>query len=243
MNYKISAPIIVENIERQGRNELLIKLKELNAERVFLAIGSYNINIEKREKMLRAVKDNCEFFHSHGFEVGVWLWAFMFAEPTRYTPIIMVKPNEEISDLDACPPDEEFLNFSGEFLQDIASCGVDMIMFDDDLRFGFKENGAMGCLCENHMKRICERLGEDISRKELVERIFEKPNNKYRDAWLAENGCSMEDFAISSRRYVDEVAPTVRVGFCACMNIWDLDGTDALTMTKLLAGNTRPFIR
>ncbi len=241
MSYKISVPIISENVWRQGKELLLEQLRELDAERVFLAIGCYQTDKEKRDKMLSELKENCAYFHAQGLEVGVWLWAFMFEQPTSFTSLSFVKPSEMQSETSACPLDENFLDFSGKYLQDLACCGIDLIMFDDDLRFGFRE--GLACICDLHRQRICERLGEELSREELAKRIMEKPNNPYRDAWLAENGDSMEKFAKSCRSYVDEVAPDVRMGFCACMNIWDLDGTDAVVMAKLFAGNTRPFIR
>ena len=241
MSYKISVPIISENVWRQGKELLLEQLRELGAERVFLAIGCYKTDAAARKRELEVLKENCEYFHAQGIEVGVWLWAFMFEQPTSFVSMSFLKPEELKSTTTACPLDEDFLRFSGEYLQDLAQSGVDLILFDDDLRFGFRQ--GLACICELHRKRICARLGEEISRDELARRIMEKPNNRYRDAWLAENGASMEQFAKSSRRYVDEVAPEVRMGFCACMNIWDLDGTDATVMAKLFAGNTRPFIR
>lgn len=42
---------------------------------------------------------------------------------------------------------------------------------------------------------------------------------------------------------MDEVDPTVRVGVCAVMGTWDMDGVNALELTKALAGKTQPFLR
>ena len=243
MSYKISVPIISDNVWRQGKELLLEQLRELDAERVFLAVGCYMLDGEERAKMLAALKENCEYFHAQGLEVGAWLWSFMFEQEPPFTHMRLVKEHEEDCRMDACPLDEGFLAFSGEYLQDLARCDVDLIMFDDDLRYSFRQSSGMACICELHRKRICERLGEEISREELAKRILEKPNNPYRDAWLAENGYAFENFAKSCRKYVDEVNPSVRVGYCACMGAWDIDGTDAMTLSKLFAGNTRPFIR
>jgi len=241
MGYRVSVPMISENVQRQGKEALLEQVRALDAERVFLSVGCYKTDAAARKSELAALKENCEYFHAQGLEVGVWLWTFMFEQPTQFTSLGFVKPEEMTSDTSACPLDENFLKFSGEYLQDLARCGVDLIMFDDDFRFGFRP--GIACICELHRKRICARLGEEISRDELAKRIMEKPDNPYRDAWLAENGYSLENFARNARRYVDEVAPHVRMGFCACNNSWDLDGTDASVISKLLAGNTRPFIR
>ncbi len=42
--YKVSVPITNNNIKRAGREKLLVQLKELNAERVFLALSNYELN-------------------------------------------------------------------------------------------------------------------------------------------------------------------------------------------------------
>lgn len=243
MSYKISVPIINENVWRQGKEAILEQLRRLDAERVFLALGCYKPDPEDQKKVFADLKENCAYFHAQGFEVGTWLWAFMFEQPTTFTQMDMVKETEALNRRDACPLDENFLKFSGEYLQNLARCGVDIILFDDDFRFGFKPHGGMNCICELHRKRICKRLGEEISRDELAKKIMEKPNNRYRDAWLAENGYSMELFAKNARKYVDEINPKVRIGQCACMSAWDIDGSDAGTLSKLFAGKTRPFMR
>lgn len=52
----------------------------------------------------------------------------------------------------------------------IAKCGVDLIMFDDDFRFGFRH--GMHCVCENHMSIIRSKLNENISVDEIRKKIF-----------------------------------------------------------------------
>lgn len=52
------------------------------------------------------------------------------------------------SERDCCPPDGDFRKFVGGYLADIIKCGVDLIMFDDDFRFGFRP--GMHCICEKH---------------------------------------------------------------------------------------------
>ena len=244
MSYKISVPMINGSVERMGREALADALKELGAERVMLSLDCYETDTEKKNKALYDLRKNCEYFHGKGFEVCVWIWTFMINGEHDFTSLSMVKSEEKVHKNFACPLDEKFRAFAGEYIADIAKCGADMIMFDDDFRLGFYSKSTMGCICEHHRKRICEDIGENISREDLARKILEGGKNKYRDAWIKENGYSLELFAKNVRNYVDKVAPNVRVGLCACLSSWDIDGTDPLRLATLLAGaNTRPFIR
>ena len=98
-------------------------------------------------------------------------------------------------------------------------------------------------MCEHHMKKIREELGEDISPVELQERAISGEKNKYRDAWLKVNGDSLKDFAKNAREYLNQVNPSIRLGVCSCMSLWDNDGVDTETISRLLAGDTKPFVR
>ena len=164
MSYHVSVPVINQHVWRQGKEALLEQLRALDAKRVLLAIGCYDTM--EREAILADLKENCAYFHEQGLEVGTWIWAFMFEKPNDFTKMSYVKPTEQTSTCDACPLDESFLRYSGEYLQDLARCGVDLILFDDDLRFGFRPNDSMGCICELHRKRI-ERLAAHNLRPRL----------------------------------------------------------------------------
>ena len=89
---------------------------------------------------------------------------------------------------------------------------------------------------------ICEQLGENIEETRLRELILSGGKNRYRDAFLNANKISLQNYAVKMRQAVDEVNPKLRLGFCACMASWDIDG-DAFALSKLLAGNTKPVLR
>lgn len=125
-------------------------------------------------------------------------------------------------------------------LKDVAGTGVDMILLNDDLRFGAWS--GFGCLCENHVRMICEQLGENVEETRLRELILSGGKNRYRDAFLNANKRSLQKYAVKMRRAADEVNPKLRLGFCACVSSWDIDG-DAFEISKLLAGNTKPILR
>ncbi len=243
MGYKISVPVMNANVKRCGRERVLADLRELDAERVFLSLDCYELDEKKRRETIDELKENCAFFKSHGFEVGAWIWAFMFKEPVSFNTITMVT-EKHINDVKlACPADEDFLKYSGEYIADIARCGVDMIMYDDDLRFGFHRDGNMGCLCPLHIKMINEKVGETLTREELVSKILSGGKNKYRDAWIECNGISLENFAANGRKYVDTVDPKIRLGASTAMTGYDIDGTTVAKMAHIMAGKNKPFAR
>jgi hypothetical protein len=141
-----------------------------------------------------------------------------------------------------CPSDREFVKFATDYISDIARCGVSLILFDDDFRYGFLSD-APCCLCDNHIALIGSMTGESLTREELYVHITSGGKNKFRDAYLKTNGDLFRAFAKSIRMAVDRVDPSIRVGACACMSSWDLDGTDAYEIAKILAGGTKPFVR
>lgn len=240
--YKVSVPIINMTAQEMGLENILESLKRLDAKRVFLALGKYHTDPEGRKKEMKALKENCEFFHAHGFEVGAWVWAFIILGKSDY--IHMTGIDGVVSDQNGilCPSDDAFRKFAGEYAAEIASCGVDLIMYDDDMTYGFHDFG-FGCACENHMKYTCELLGEDISREELRKKVLWGGESKYRTAWQKSKGYYLELFAKDMRKAVDAVNPNIRMGACACMPNWDFDGIDFATLAKVFAGNTEPFMR
>lgn len=238
--YDISVPIINITAEEMGLEKHLEMLKRLDAKRVFLAIHIYFISKERREKEMTALKKNCEFFKKHGYEVGAWLWTFMVNEKNDY--VHMKGISGKISHNEICPSDKSFREFAGGYLADIASCGVDLIQFDDDFRYGTLDHG-LGCLCENHIAYMEDILGEKLDPETLPKLILAGGGNKYRSAWQKAKRHYFEVFAKDMRKAVDSVNPNVRLGLCSCMTVWDMDGIDSASISRLLAGGTKPFMR
>lgn len=238
--YKISVPVMNSNVERADREKTLELLKDLDAERVFLALDVYELDESKRTAALETLERNCRYFKEQGFEVGAWIWTFMFGGKHPFRSMRSIA-GTDIGTY-ACPTDSEFRSFSIRYIKDIVRTGVDLVMFDDDFRYGFLSNQP-ACLCDGHIERINRITGEQSTLEELKEHILTGGKNKYRDAWLKVNGEVFEEFAADVRRAVDEVDKRVRVGACTCMTSWDIDGTDARRLARILAGNTKPFVR
>ena len=238
--YKISVPIISGNVDLLGRERILKELKRLGAERVFLAINQYTSDENVFSKKLSSLRENVEFFHSKGFEVGAWGWSFWVPDNTEFCNMRSVK-GTEIKEF-MCPADKRFVEFAKCYFKEVAKTGVDIIQFDDDFRYGFLSDSP-GCLCDNHIARINEITCEASTCEELAKHILNGGKNKYRDAWLKANGDAFREFAVAIREAIDEVNPSVRISVCSCMTLWDIDGTSAAEIAHLLAGNTKPILR
>ena len=238
--YKISVPVMNQNFERAGKEELVKKLKSLDAQRVFLALSTYETDEAKREEVFASLKENAQFLKGHGFEVGAWIWTYWVKGKNDYTHMKFTSGNT--SDEFVCPSDESFRSFAGEYIKGIAKCGVDIIMYDDDYRYGFLDSG-LGCVCKNHLEYMENVLGEKLPENVINEYLISGGENKYRSAWLEANKYFMLKFAEDMRKSLDEVNPEIRFGACSCMSVWDFDGADSAEISKTLAGNTKPFLR
>lgn len=238
--YKISVPVMNQNVNRSNRERLLKEIKRFNAERIFLALDTYETDDKKRIKVLNELKDNCEFFKKNGFEVGAWIWTFWVKNNTDFRNMRSIK-GTEINEF-MCPTDEKFVSFATDYISCIAKCGIDIIMFDDDFRYGFLSDSP-ACLCDRHIEIINSITGKNSTREEIYNNIITGKKNKLRDAYLKANGDAFRSFAIAVRTAVDKINPQIRIGACSCMTSWDIDGTDAYELAKILAGNTKPFVR
>ena len=238
--YKLSVPFMLEQINKYGAEPFIEELKRIKADIVFLALDSYEVDEKKRNEIFATLKKNIPLFQKAGLIVGAWVWTFMVCGDKKYTHI--TSPNGEISHDQVCPSDKDFCAFAYDYLQNIAKCNPDMIMFDDDFRYGFLDCG-LGCTCKNHRAYMSQILGEDVSTKELGKLIFGGGRNKYRSAYLQANGHYFKEFAKLARAAVDSVNPKIRLGACSCMTTWDFDGVSAAELSRIMAGNTKPFVR
>lgn len=238
--YKITVPVMNENLKRCGLERTLEELKRLDAERVLLALDTYETDPEKRKEMVEELADNCRFMKAHGYEVGTWFWTFLLKDNKEFRNMRSLSGKEIPETM--CPTDDKFVAFAAEYVKELATTGVDLILFDDDFRYGILSD-TPACLCDGHIEAINRITGEQADLEEISRQIQTGGRNKVRDAYLQANGDAFRRFAAAIRAAVDEVNPDIRIGACACMTSWDIDGTDAYELAKLLAGNTKPFVR
>lgn len=239
--HKISVPIIPTKYNFSKEAEL-VELKRAGADIVYLSMGVVpSIGHPERQRFLKILEECIPFYRENGLTVGVWIWTFMrTTEPEKNAVNITGSKGQKVGG-NFCPTGKGIIDDTCDFVREVAKLGPDMIMFDDDLRFSALGVG-MGCYCENHMKMVQEKLGEEITREELCKKVYEG-SNKYRKAWLESMGESIANFAIKVREAIDSVDKNIRFGACSVMSLWDIDGIDSAKVAKLLAGQTRPFLR
>ncbi len=241
--YKLSLPIQNKGINDENKKEFVVLCKKAGVDRIFLT-ASLSEDTEK-------LSDNIKFFKDQGFEVGIWVGNTIGHGETlldsrdpggkpAYQQLVNLQGTALYST--KCPYDENFRRDVAKSIARLSSCGSDMLMLDDDFRIS-QHGKSPCCFCELHMARIREICGEDITREELSELAFKGEKNKYRDAYLKAQGESLELLARDIRAEVDKVNPNASISACSAYCSWDLDGTDPIRLTKILAGKNKPFLR
>ncbi len=237
--YTIYVPIDSGHLERSGRETVVAALRKAEVSRVFLTIGAQRAEKTVRAAIFRTLGENIRYMREQGFTVGVWLWAFMLNDPMPFSHMTTMHGSENANEY--CPADPDYRAFVAEYIKDAARERPDIILLDDDLRFGHQE--GLCCLCPHHIADISARLGETIDPATFAEKAFTGGANKYRDAYMASMADSLRAYARELRAAVDSVDPTIRMGQCACISSWDVEGTDAAELSLLLAGSTKPLLR
>ena len=240
MERKLGMPIINRTLSRAGMEKTVAKLKELKLDYACFGLGPFLVDKEAREEEFATLRKNIKYFKEQGFQVFVWKWSFMLKGENDFEKVTNHMGNEYPAF--ACASDEKFVSFAAEYFQEIAKMGPDLILLDDDYRFGRLGPGA-ACFCDDHLKMTAEKLGEPVTREFLAEKVLKGEPNKYREAWLSAKGESLENYARVLRAAIDRVNPDIRMGLCACMSTWLGDGTDCIKICNLLAGKTKPFMR
>ena len=251
--YNIIVPLFNHSVTKKTRDVYLKQFKEAKINRILLAIFGYGTEFASDIATADSLRENIEFFRKEGIEAGVWIGytighgcdlvvgADNIPDISEFTK--MVNLSGQTRDFVCCPSDEKFRKRIAQYVSDIATSGTELVLLDDDFRMS-QHGPDFCCACDNHMARIGELCGEQISREELKTLAFAKKANKYRGAWLKAQSESLELLASDIRAAVDKVAPTVRVGFCNSHAVWGVDGTDPVKLAKILAGaNTKPFMR
>lgn len=247
--YEVQIPVINMNLDPAAA---LPEIEKAGAKRIWLASAR---GIEEESTLrteLELLRKNRLFFEERGIEVGVWIsslghgGALVQDDPDalkradRYEKLVGLEGTTCGDSF--CPTGEAFVHDYVEWFGRIAETGVKMIMIDDDYRLSLRSCGN-GCCCDRHMAEYCERIGETVTREQLKELVFSGGPSKYRDAWLDMGRDALIGLAKKIRARVDEVNPEVRMGVCAVMTTWDVDGVNAMELTRALAGHTKPFLR
>ena len=209
-------------------------LRKLDAGRIALYFENWT-DVSVNNGILRRAMPH---FARHGIATAVWLPSLLHGEGRQFTPRVYADGSEKFS----CPLDTDYAAWYASIVAGYAESGVELIFLDDDFRFGLS-GGGWNCFCPLHMQAYAEALGASVTREEMAAGLADGRPNRYRDAWMAVNGRALETFARTVRAAADRVNPSVRVGLCASPTTYDVDGTDSFTLSEILAGRTKPFLR
>lgn len=262
----LSIPIINSMSTAETRKNYLELFHKAEADRIFLFVDNPFGDREKLDAAIAQLKENMAFYthptrenckNLTGLEIGVWIGGLghggalaheKAAKSGSYTKIRGLSNGGESGD-SFCPLDPEYRKMYIDFVTEIAGAGAPLIMIDDDLRLAFHGPAVLGCACERHMALFNERAkaaglaDHDYTREELASFLFVGPATPLRKIWLDLMGDTLRDFARDLRAAVDAVNPAIRLGHCACLSTWDMDGVDSIELARIFAGNTRPFLR
>lgn len=245
--HNIFIPISIDG--DQNRALTVKRVTDMGAKRVFLAVDRIPFcEGDYFTKKLEIIKDAKEYYDNAGFEVAFWITTLGFGGgEAHYNREIAKKftPIRSIEGVDAdgafCPTNQNFIDCLLVGIKAVAALKPKIIMLDDEMCMSVRP--GIGCACDTHLKMLGDELGRTLTPDDIKKKVFCGKSNKYRKAWLKVMGNTMRDFCKAVRAAVDSVDPTVRVGFCAGYTSWDVEGADAATLTKILAGGTKPFLR
>lgn len=244
---KLYVPITVD--PGQNREQYLKDFKELGVDHVFLSCGERwpLLGDKEWETWMDLIEEANAFYTGKGYECGVWICTLgfggaLFSDARDTGDLTQIRSIVGKNGGDAlCPSNETFVASIAKAVQEIARRGARMIMLDDELCLSVRP--GIGCACDWHLAEFSRLVGEEIKLEQLPELVFTGKANKYRRAWLQMQGDTLRKFCRTLREALDEVDPTVRLGYCAGYTSFDTEGVDAFELTHILAGNTKPFMR
>ncbi len=241
MSAQLNVPLRTSN-----REESVEMIKRWGAKRVFVAM-LHDVMTPDTEEEAALLKEAVEFWHAQGLEIGQWCGGLGMGEPLPKA-CGGISPYRQIVDVEGrslgrafCPTDAAFTARNAERMRFYARAGVDIIMLDDDLCQSVRP--GIGCCCEAHLAMLEKELGERLELDQIKKLCLSGAPSRYRDAWLKVQGDSLRAFCKAMRAAVDEINPEIRLGFCSGYTSWDLEGADAIELSRILAGNTKPFVR
>lgn len=225
-------------------DKVIAEAKLAGAGRIMLAIDTLSTDKAYMSRIFSVLQDSILRIQAAGLEACVWFWGLRIMEDDPFVRLTDCSGDNCRRSHRCCPLDEDFLLHVENFLKRLAAMHPDLILFDDDLTFENYTYESIGCFCQLHRSKMSELLDEPIAdTEELYRTMFSGKPNKYRSALLKVNGDSLKNYAVRMRKAVDSVDPTIRMGQCGCVTTFDQDGVDSFTLSKLLAGKTKPFLR
>lgn len=243
-DFIISVPIMSSNLSQERRIATLEALKKVGAKRVFIGMTPYFSNPNKQIRTLNELKVNVDFFKSSGLEVGAWILSSMIIDDDDVQYKLDANGNEKKPW--RCHADNKLLEIASYYATEIAKCGVDLIMYDDDFHhshYEFGESGLRGCTCKHHRAILKKLYGDKYDFDFVIQKASEEEPNEFRVIWEEINAYALKQYAKTVRDAVDKVNPNIRMGIANCMANWGIELLSAEEISYILAGKTKPFMR
>lgn len=142
----------------------------------------------------------------------------------------------------ACPLSAGWRNHTIKLWQLYASLEPNVIWIEDDIRTFNHLPARYGCFCQLHMSTFSERIGEKVTREQLVAALLQPgPPHQWREAWLDFQRHCIEDTCGVLADAVYEVSPNTYMGLMSsgpdCHNI---EGRDWKRLAEVL-GRGKPI--
>lgn len=246
--YKVTIPTSLTAVLNFGEEATLSELKRAAADRLFIHIPRMLEENAERRQCLSALSEKIRFFEKNGIETVIWISPLLgFSGSSEegcegFTRVKKLHDGKEYKGV-FCPMDDGFSEASAAFVKALAQTGAKLIMLDDEFCLSGRGDGGIGCCCEAHLQAYAARIGEMLSREQICEKAFCGSGNTYRNAWMELQGETLLTFAEKLRKAVDSVNPQIRMGFCAGRTSWDVEGVDAIRLSRAFAGKTKPILR
>lgn len=249
----LSLPIINAQSTAETRPAFLHELRRAGVDRVFICPDNPFGDEKRLETEMSLLTENINYYRNEGYDVGVWIGGLGHGGTLAHAKALAAQTYTLLRGLASggsspdsfCPADPDYFAMYSDYVRRLALAGAPMIMIDDDLRLALHGPVGLGCACDRHITMFNERVGDGhvYTREELKDILFTGPATPLRKVWLDLMGDTLRDFAAGLRKIVDSVDPSIRLGHCACLPTWDIDGVDSIELARIFAGKTRPFLR
>ncbi len=248
--YNLWIPIFNRDFTEDELSKKIRELKRCNPQLVLITFNRFLFDKEKLANEKKRFNSTKDAFEKAGFKVGAWLIPTIgygkvknINEDAPFTHLTKVT-GEVIGDA-YCPLDDDFSDGFCFLMKEIASTGVEAIMFEDDFTFtgGKISPSAMSCCCDRHIMLYESILGEKIVVSKLPELVYHSGPNKYRKAWFEMQGGVLKNFCAKIEKETHDVYPEVRIGMSANASSYIQEGVTVDELARIIAGKNRPFIR
>jgi hypothetical protein len=139
-----------------------------------------------------------------------------------------------------CWSDPRVLGYVRELYRAMAEAGPDFIWIDDDLRMvGYRPSVDFACFCDGCLASFTAQTGRAWTREKLLAGFDAGTREEtlaLRRAWLAHNREHVTGLLAAVRRAVDEVTPSLPLGYMTIDQVWAGNGYEEWTAALRGAG-------